>query len=223
MLKKRLTELAVVVAMTMSAGAVQAATTNGFANGGFETAGTGSLAANWDAANSGYTRVCDGAGNGSDCAAKLMSAPLAAAVTLQNSVEQGFLPPLTPGDNPLLSFWAKGFAGTTGNANFALRYLDSGGAILADSTAQFFQSSINTSTWTEITYDLGVVPVGATAAFLEIVQAIGPINGVDLLAGEIFIDDVYLGVAAVPVPAAVWLFGSGLLGLIGVARRKKAA
>jgi hypothetical protein len=29
-------------------------------------------------------------------------------------------------------------------------------------------------------------------------------------------------VPAVPVPAAVWLFGSGLLGLIGVARRKKA-
>lgn len=28
--------------------------------------------------------------------------------------------------------------------------------------------------------------------------------------------------AAVPVPAAVWLFGSGLLGLIGMARRKKA-
>lgn len=28
--------------------------------------------------------------------------------------------------------------------------------------------------------------------------------------------------SAVPVPAAVWLFGSGLLGLIGVARRRKA-
>ena len=28
--------------------------------------------------------------------------------------------------------------------------------------------------------------------------------------------------AAVPVPAAVWLFGSGLLGLVGMARRKKA-
>ena len=27
----------------------------------------------------------------------------------------------------------------------------------------------------------------------------------------------------VPIPAAVWLFGSGLLGMIGVARRKKAA
>ena len=30
------------------------------------------------------------------------------------------------------------------------------------------------------------------------------------------------GLNAVPLPAAAWLFGSGLLGLIGVARRKKA-
>jgi len=30
-------------------------------------------------------------------------------------------------------------------------------------------------------------------------------------------------VASVPVPAAVWLFGSGLLGLVGIARRKKKA
>ena len=28
-------------------------------------------------------------------------------------------------------------------------------------------------------------------------------------------------VAVVPIPAAVWLFGSGLLGLIGLARRKR--
>ena len=29
-------------------------------------------------------------------------------------------------------------------------------------------------------------------------------------------------VTAIPVPAAVWLFGSGLMGLVGVARRRKA-
>jgi len=33
---------------------------------------------------------------------------------------------------------------------------------------------------------------------------------------------LYREVSAVPVPAAVWLFGSGLIGLVGMARRKKA-
>ena len=40
-----------------------------------------------------------------------------------------------------------------------------------------------------------------------------------LLAWAVHDGDVGL----IPVPAAVWLFGSGLLGLIGVATRKKSA
>lgn len=36
------------------------------------------------------------------------------------------------------------------------------------------------------------------------------------------IDNITYDISAVPVPAAVWLFGSGLLSLIGVTRRKKA-
>jgi len=35
-------------------------------------------------------------------------------------------------------------------------------------------------------------------------------------------DNVNFGVV-VPIPAAIWLFGSGLLGLVGISRRKKAA
>jgi hypothetical protein len=37
-----------------------------------------------------------------------------------------------------------------------------------------------------------------------------------------YYDNVNFGVTPVPVPAAVWLFGSGLLGLVGVARRRKS-
>ena len=35
-------------------------------------------------------------------------------------------------------------------------------------------------------------------------------------------DDASFDAAVIPVPAAVWLFGSGLVGLVGVARRRKA-
>ncbi|HYA39620.1 MAG TPA: VPLPA-CTERM sorting domain-containing protein [Candidatus Methylomirabilis sp.] len=45
--------------------------------------------------------------------------------------------------------------------------------------------------------------------------------GLQGLADESWgLDNVKVDVSAVPVPPAVWLFGSGLLGLIGVARRK---
>ena len=36
-------------------------------------------------------------------------------------------------------------------------------------------------------------------------------------------DDIQVALTSVPIPAAAWLFGSGLLGLVGMARRKKAA
>ena len=51
-----------------------------------------------------------------------------------------------------------------------------------------------------------------------------------IAAGNVLISDVHRYVnfngwlygTVVPVPSAVWLFGSGLLGLIGLARRKKS-
>jgi hypothetical protein len=38
-----------------------------------------------------------------------------------------------------------------------------------------------------------------------------------------FVDTFGEATAVIPVPAAVWLFGSGLLGLVGVARRRQAS
>lgn len=213
--------VALAAAILLGSTAAQAATVNGFANGGFENV-SGGQADSWLSANSGYSLSTD-ARTGT-YSARLMSPQLSAAVMLQNSVDDGGLAPLIAGDNPMFSFWAKGSAGTTGNALFSLRYLDASGNILSTSNNVFFHTNINTATWTEFTYDLGPVPLGATAAFLEMVQGIGPIDGESLLAGEILIDDIYLGVeaSAVPVPAAAWLFGSALLGLAGIKRKKSA-
>lgn len=41
--------------------------------------------------------------------------------------------------------------------------------------------------------------------------------------GTQFAMDNFTYNATIPIPAAVWLFGSGLLGLIGIAKRKKVA
>ena len=46
------------------------------------------------------------------------------------------------------------------------------------------------------------------------------LRGKDYQQVNLFADDFSIGVTAIPVPAAAWLFGSGLIGLIGLARRK---
>lgn len=59
----------------------------------------------------------------------------------------------------------------------------------------------------------------------------GTFDGTNLNIAGVFYDPYYDGytynydisasVSSVPVPAAVWLFGSGLLGLAGIARKKR--
>ena len=62
-----------------------------------------------------------------------------------------------------------------------------------------------------------------TLSFFGIISTDSLFSSVDL-GGEayFYFDNVTYAPAVVPVPAAVWLFGSGLIGLIGIARRKKA-
>ena len=136
----------------------------GFANGGFEIAGSGASAAeSWLNAAEGYTRSTD-AFEGM-FSMQLSSPQVNASVALQNSVGDGGQPPLTEGDELVLSFQAKGFAGTTGNVLFSLAFLAEDGAILYTSGLQFFQDSINPTTWTEITFAADAVPVGAGFCF----------------------------------------------------------
>ena len=53
-------------------------------------------------------------------------------------------------------------------------------------------------------------------------QLVNTIFGIEVAKNGWNIEAVAIDVQTVPVPAAVWLFGSGLLGLIGMARRKQA-
>jgi hypothetical protein len=166
-----------------------------FANGGFETVGVTTPADAWLKAASGYTRSTDSR-NGT-YSAQLASVAFSAAVMLQNSIEQGMRPPLVVGSTPVLTFWAKGTAGGTGNVLFALRFLDGTGNILANSLNQFFETKINAAGWTQISYTLGPVPAGATAAFIEFSQGIGPIDAGNP-AGKVLIDDLSLMVLTAP-------------------------
>jgi hypothetical protein len=70
-----------------------------------------------------------------------------------------------------------------------------------------------------------VMEPGANSSFSQLwtdtwtseVRILGTNNSTNLLAG---IDNYIVRTSAVPLPSAVWLFGSGLLGLVGIARRK---
>lgn len=209
--------VALILTATLSASPAKG---QGFFNGGFETPGTTTPAAGWTPAASGYSLSTDSFSG--SFAAELASPELNAAVFTQNSIEQGNQPPLVEGSNPLFSFQAKGFAGTTGNVLFALRYLNDDGVILSDSGNQFFQTQINPIAYTEISFDLGVVPAGATAAFVEFSQAIGPINGQDQLPGSVLIDEISLvDPTAVPEPGSASIVLLGGMGMWLQHRRKR--
>ena len=83
------------------------------------------------------------------------------------------------------------------------------------SSAATYNVGSNTVNGQVMDYESGdVLLVGQSSIY-----DFGPLHGF-VVTLEIYGNDPVL-VSAVPVPAAVWLFGSGLIGLIGIARRKK--
>ena len=70
------------------------------------------------------------------------------------------------------------------------------------------QSQINSSSGQD---------VALTGDYINIYGFLGNVNITGSTTGHALVR----GTSVVPVPAAAWLFGSGLLGLIGIARRKK--
>ncbi|WP_457356584.1 PEP-CTERM sorting domain-containing protein [Roseateles sp. P5_D6] len=216
----------VAMATLLLAGTAGAATTNAFANGGFEAAaGPGQLAAGWlTAATSSPATLSSDAHSGSF--ALLLSAPngFDASIALQDSVGHGGMPVLgaaNVGDTPWLSFWAKGDASTTGNAFVTLRYMGANG-IISTALNQQFQGQLSTSSWTQVSFQAAAVPVGTTSVFIEIGTAVGPI--LENRANAVLVDDLQFAIqtAAVPEPGSYALLLAGLATVGAIARRRRA-
>lgn len=109
---------------------------------------------------------------------------------------------ISGGFNPLAQVSAGSDAIVGGSFDYVLAGTDGGNAF----------------DWTQMDVS-AVMPAGTASTRIQLIHILesSTSNG-----GAIFLDDASLTVSAVPVPAAVWLFGSGLIGLIGIARRRKS-
>jgi hypothetical protein len=79
-----------------------------------------------------------------------------------------------------------------------------------------FDTSQPVDTWVQLLAS-AIAPEGTTIARIQLILV--PDDETPA-GGALFWDDASLGLAPVPVPAAAWLFGSALLGLAGIGRKR---
>ena len=130
---------------------------------------------------------------------------------------------INPGDNTIPPYWAIEFQFSTPVDYFSILALDADETFTV--TAYVNQQVINAP------LSLSLLGIKETSPFR------GPVYDVDLgsIGGALLFDRVVISpngdipevfdnlqFNAVPIPPALWLFGSGLLGLVGIARKKAA-
>lgn len=120
----------------------------------------------------------------------------------------------TAGVNNTFLWDMKAISGPGGGSGIKIEYWSDTGFLSTTGDHAF----ASTTDWSSYSF----TETADAAATRMIVVLLG-INADSVMGYDnVCVNDCSAPPPAVPVPAAVWLFGSGLLGLVGVARRKKA-
>ena len=137
------------------------------------------------------------------------------AVALNLPVSPPFSPGLKSGN---LGY---SFSDTNNDGSASVSNVNWTGLIDGGSAMSLFASSLSCG---GVGCSLSLAPVsdGPLPHAAGVGTDIGILLDFALSAGDTVTFNTRFEVTPVPVPAAVWLFGSGLLGLVGVARRRKA-
>jgi hypothetical protein len=223
MLKNVRTKLAVSVALSLAAGSAQALYQDIAVNGGFENgdfSGWVQFPGSLGAAGQQITTANPASGT---YAANLTEPAPAANIIKQANLLPGAW---TPGQQIDISFAIRGSA-AIGGVFFAELFseIDGGGtsASVILGGGPLFPNG-DPDVWTTYNFSGFAGPDTSGGITLQFNAACGADIG---CVSDYFIDNVTIfadvDVPAIPVPAAVWLFGSGLLGLVGIARKKKVA
>ena len=217
MLKKLATSIVASGALLLAAASSQAAITELINNGGFET---GDLSG-WDSSTSvSINTSTDGPSSGAYSAFFQNGSP-AANDLKQTNLGAGFL---TSGQEVRVSFDYRGTSSAGGVLNAAIFSMIDGGGVSStlnlNGGAPLFPNG-DPSVWNNYsaTVNLGSDVSGGIDFLIS-----APCGAAAGCVSDYYIDNISVEfgeATVVPVPAAAWLFGSALLGLVGMSKRKK--
>jgi hypothetical protein len=217
MLKKLATSIVASGALLLAAAPSQAAITELINNGGFES---GDLSG-WDSSNSvSINTSTDGPSSGAYSAFFQNGSP-AANDLKQTNLGAGFL---TANQEVRVSFDYRGTSSAGGVLNAAIFSMIDGGGVSStlnlNGGAPLFPNG-DPSVWNNYsaTVNLGDDVSGGIDFLIS-----APCGAAAGCVSDYYVDNISVEfgeASAVPVPAAAWLFGSGLLGLVGMSKRKK--